>query len=95
LQVEKNGSGEVSAGETYGLAFEFSNTSLSITQTNGNALLSWPFAPAGFELQSTTNLNPPIAWSTVAAAASVDTNASRNVVLIPSTSGNQFFRLQR
>ncbi len=95
LQAEKNGSGEVSPGETYALAFEFSNTSLSVTQTNGNALLTWPLAPAGFQLQSTTSLNPPIAWSTLATPASVDTNADRNVVLIPSMSGNQFFRLQR
>ena len=95
LQVEKNASGNVSLGETYALAFEFSNTALNITPTNGNALVSWPLAPAGFQLQSATDLGPPTAWSNVTAAVSVDTNAYRNVVLIPNTGGNQFFRLER
>ena len=93
LQVEKNSLGQLSAGETYAVAFEFFNVPLSIAETNGNFLISWPLAPAGFQLQSTTNLNSP--WSAVAAPVLVDTNASVNTVTVPLVDGNQFFRLQR
>jgi hypothetical protein len=95
LQVEKNSQGEVSSDESYALAFEFFNVSLSISQTNTNAVISWPLAPAGFQLDSTTNLTPPVAWSPVTEPVSVDTNANQNVVVAPITGGNQFFRLQR
>lgn len=95
LQVEKNPNGEVSRNDTYALAFEFFNLSLTIAETNNNAVISWPITPAGFELESTTNLTPPAVWSAVSAPVTVDTNASLNVVSIPLTGGNQFFRLQR
>ena len=95
LQVEKNAQGQVSASETYGLAFEFFNVPLSITGSNANAVLTWPLAPAGFELQSATNLGQSMIWTTVATPATVDTNANLNVVVVPQTGGNQFFRLQR
>jgi hypothetical protein len=93
LQVEKNAQGQVSADETYALAFEFFNVPLSIVRSNANFVLSWPLAPAGFQLQSTTNLSSP--WSAVAATVLVDTNAYRNVATIPAPTVNQFFRLQR
>jgi hypothetical protein len=95
LEVQKNPNGQVSSGETYALAFEFFNLPLSIAQTNGQVMITWPLAPTGFQLQSATNLNPQIAWSPVTAPVSVDTNANQNVVFVPSTGGNQFFRLQR
>ncbi|HWD94351.1 MAG TPA: S8 family serine peptidase [Verrucomicrobiae bacterium] len=95
LQVQKNSSDEVSTSETYALAFEFFNLNLGITESNANTVITWPLAPAGFQLQSTTNLNPPMAWSPVTNAVMVDTNASQNVVVVPATGFNQFFRLQR
>lgn len=95
LQVEKNPNGEVSRNETYALAFEFFNLSLTIVQTNNSAVISWPITPAGFQLQSNTNLTPPAVWSVVSAPVTVDTNSSLNVVSIPLADGNQFFRLQR
>ncbi len=95
LQVEKNPNGEVSANETYALAFEFFNLSLTITQVDTNAVISWPLVPTGFQLQSTTNLSPPIVWTAVATPPAVDTNASQNVVTVPLNGGNQFFRLRR
>ena len=95
LQVQKNPHGQVSSNETYALVFEFFNLSLSIAQTNTNAVISWPLAPSGFELQAATNLSPPVVWSPVATPASVDTNASEDVVVVPVSSTNQFFRLQR
>jgi hypothetical protein len=95
LQVQKNPHGEVSANETYALAFEFFNLNLSITQSNANAVITWPLAPAGFQFESTTNLTAPIVWSLVTNVVSVDTNASQNVVVVPTSGVNQFFRLKR
>lgn len=95
LQVEKNPNGEVSASETYALAFEFFNLSMAITQVDTNVVISWPLVPTGFQLQSTTNLSPGSVWSAVAAPVSVDTNTSQNVVTVPLDGGNLFFRLQR
>jgi hypothetical protein len=93
LQVQKNPSGQVSAGETYALAFEFFNMNLNIALTNTSAVISWPVAPTGFLLQSTTSLSPT-SWSTVSASVSVDTDSSQNTVSVPLGSANQFFRLR-
>jgi hypothetical protein len=95
LQVQKNPHGQVSSSETYALAFEFFNLALSISQTNSNVAITWPLAPTGFQLESTASINPPVTWSPVTAPALVDTNASQNVVVLPATGANQFFRLQR
>ena len=95
LQVGKNGSGEVSTNETYALAFEFFNISLTISQTDTNAVLTWPIAPTGFQLESATNLTSPITWTAVTNLVSVNTNLNQNVVSVPLAGGNQFFRLQR
>jgi hypothetical protein len=95
LQVQKNSSDQVSANETYALAFEFFQLDLSISQSNANAIITWPLAPAGFQLESTTSLNPPITWSPVTNTVTADTNANQNVVVVPTTGANQFFRLQR
>jgi hypothetical protein len=95
LQVLKNAQSQVSPGETYALAFEFFTMPLSITQSNGNAVISWPLAPAGFQLQSTGGITPPMTWSPVANAVAVDTNANVNAVTVPITGTNEFFRLQR
>jgi hypothetical protein len=95
LQVEKDPTGEVTANETYALAFEFFNLPLAITQVDTNAVISWPLVPTGFQLQSTTNLTPPGVWSAVAAPVTVNTNTSQNIVTVPINGGNLFFRLQR
>jgi hypothetical protein len=95
LQVLKNAQSQVSLAETYALAFEFFTLPLSIAQSNGNVVISWPLAPTGFQLQSTASITPPVTWSPVANAVAVDTNANVNVVTVPITVTNQFFRLQR
>lgn len=95
LQVQKNPHGEVSSSETYALAFEFFNLSLSIVQSNANVIISWPLAPAGFQLESGPSITPPVTWTPVTSAVTVDTNAHINVVTLPITATNQFFRLQR
>ncbi len=94
LQVQKKTSALITASETYALAFEFFNLQLSITPTNNNSVrISWPISPAGFTLRSTTNLTPPVSWTTVNSPVSVVN--SQNVVFLPATGGRQFLRLQR
>jgi len=68
---------------------------LSAAQSNNNVVISWPLAPTGFELQSSTNITLATVWTTVTTPVTVDTNANRNVVVVPENGGNQFFQLQR
>ena len=95
LQVLKKGSGQVSSGEAYGLAFEIFNLDLSVSIAGTNTLVSWPAAPTGFRLMSASSLTPPISWTPVSASISVDTNASLNIVSLPIDATNEYFRLQR
>lgn len=92
LQVLKH-SVDVSANEDYALAFEFFETPLTIHSTASAIELTWPIYPAGFRLQSTTNLNDPLAWS--ALNSSVVLTNEQNRVLVNPISGNHFFRLIR
>ena len=94
LQVLKRGSGQASGGETYALAFEFFCMKLKIALSNGNAILTWTNAPAGFHLTGTTNLNPPATWTTNLNPSSAVMSNNQNVITIPITGANQFFRLQ-
>lgn len=92
LQVQKNPTGQVSASESYALAFEFFNLQLHIVKTNGNVAISWPIAPSGFTLQYASLLTSPTSWSPVSATPSISND--QNVVLLPATGSAQFFRLQ-
>jgi hypothetical protein len=70
LQVLKKGSaGQISQSETYALAFEMFTMPLSVRLTNGQTVISWPVAPTGFQLESATNLAPPVTWGSVTNAA--------------------------
>ncbi|MEO7299906.1 MAG: hypothetical protein ABI042_15165 [Verrucomicrobiota bacterium] len=92
LQVWKPGGSNLLKGtEVYALAFTSYALSLNITKSGPNVVISWPLAPAGFRLQSTPNLNPPIAWSEVTNTVVV-TN-SQNQVMFPASNSAQFFRL--
>ena len=94
LQVVKRGSAtQVSQSETYALAFEMFCVKLNLAVTNGNLALSWTNSPTGFRLVSAASLNPPAPWATVGNAV-VMTNGL-NLVSVPITGTNQFFRLQR
>src|SRR6185437_8244960 len=96
LQVQKNPNGEVSPSETYALAFEFFNIALTVRQTNNNNLvISWPLAPQGFKLASSSSINPSATWAPVTSPVTADTSANRDVVTVPMTGAVQFFRLQR
>ena len=91
LQVWKAGGTYVSAGESYALAWTFTSTPLAISTSGANIDLSWPVYPAGFVVESSTNLSPPIVWSTNLAAPIFTNN--QNVVSIAPADAAQFFRL--
>ncbi|MEO5803674.1 MAG: S8 family serine peptidase [Verrucomicrobiota bacterium] len=94
LQVlKKGGEGTILNNETYALAFETFALSLSISRTGTNVVLTWPIAPTGFTLQSSTNLNSLVSWMAVTNAPVMTTNQN-NIVLGAATSA-QFFRLVR
>lgn len=92
LQVQKSGATQVSASESYALAFEFFDVSLSIVRSGTNLIVSWPMAPAGFEVYSTPSLESAV-WSPVNVPATFSNG--RNAVTLPISAGSQFFRLQR
>jgi hypothetical protein len=67
--------------------------SLSIAQSDGNFLLSWPATNAdGFTLYTTTNLDAG-SWSV--ATALTQTNAGQIIVTQSPDTSSRFFRLQR
>ncbi|HUZ06879.1 MAG TPA: S8 family serine peptidase [Candidatus Paceibacterota bacterium] len=95
LQVLKNGGTDtVSDAETYALAWEFFSEPLQIAQVETNAALSWPVYPAGFTLESATNLASPAVWTTNNIPPPVVTN-NQNYILLDETNVNRFFRLRR
>ena len=72
-----------------------SGVSLSLTRKSFTQItLSWPSAAAGFALQSTASLAPPIIWSAVTNAVS-DNNTTRSCT-VPTGAGDcRLFRLAR
>ncbi len=60
---------------------------ISIGQSGGNLVLSWPASSVGFTLQATPSLTPPVTWTNVP-----DTSGT-NTIQIPIGSGTSFFRL--
>ena len=93
LQVLKNGgTNVVSDSETYAIAFAFVPTQLTLSRAGTNAILTWPVYPAGFCLESTTNLAAPV-WSTNNLSAAV--TGSTNTLQLPMTNAPQFFRLRQ
>jgi hypothetical protein len=66
---------------------------LNVAQSDTNVVLAWPVYPDGFVVETTTNLAPPIVWSTLNATPTVINN--QNQVMLNTTNASQFFRLQR
>jgi hypothetical protein len=93
LQVFKNGgTNVVSDAEAYALAFEFYSQTLSVSLAGTNILLSWPVYPAGFAVETATNL-APASWLALTNAAVIVTN-QQNWLLLNPTNPGQFFRLR-
>jgi hypothetical protein len=93
LQVWKAGGSFVSSSETYALAFEFFSLPLGIVRSGTNVVLQWPIYPAGFVLESATNLNPPVSWNTNGPVPGVTNN--QNSAVVGVTNISQFFQLWR
>lgn len=64
---------------------------LSIQVQGTNTTLSWPESAAGWQLLSTTNLVPPVAWEAWTSLKS--TNAGVISIWLTPTNNNRFFRL--
>jgi hypothetical protein len=95
LQVWKAGgnAGIVSAAEPYALAWEFVQPPVLKLVEGTNATLSWPVYPAGYVVETETNLQSG-AWATNGVLSIAVTNGT-NQVQFPGTNGSQFFRLRR
>jgi hypothetical protein len=65
-----------------------------VVNSGTTVALKWPIYPAGFVIQSTTNLAPPAAWNNLSNLVATVTN-DQNYVVLNATNCNQFFRLQR
>jgi hypothetical protein len=81
----------VSAAESYALAWQFVSPALAITSTGANTAITWPVYPAGFLVQTATNLISP-GWNTNNLPVAVITNG-QNYLLLNATNAAQFFRL--
>ncbi len=66
---------------------------LTITLSGTGVVLTWPTNVVGFTLQSTTNLVPPLAWSTNSPAPVVV--GGWNTITNPISGPQQFFRLSQ
>lgn len=93
LQVWKKGGITEFGSETYALAFEIFSMPLQIARVGNQVEITWPIAPTGFRLQSTSDLNTPVSWSDVANAP-VMANG-QNQVILDAASDTRFFRLIR
>ncbi len=82
----------VSSSETYALTWAWVAPALSFSQTATNTTLTWPWYPAGFDAETTTNLQAP-AWSEAGLPPPTLTNGCYQINL-PESSGSQFFRLK-
>ena len=71
-------------------AYVFPN--LEINTTVSNISLSWPAWAAPLGLYSSTNLNPPVDWVLVTNSTGLSNN--QNILQLPLTGQNNFFKLQ-
>jgi hypothetical protein len=95
LQVWKAGGiGMVNSTEPYALAWEFLSPTLAVTNDGTNTALTFPIYPAGFVVETTTNLSSPVNWSTNDLPQAIFTN-NQNYILLDATNSAQFFHLRR
>jgi hypothetical protein len=87
----RNSGGTVDIG-----AYEYQWPQLTLTPSDANVILTWPtnnlgYDYTGFTVQSTTNLIPPLVWTTNAPAPVVING--QNTVTNPITGNQMYFRL--
>ena len=81
----------ISAGFDHSLAIVGPPPALSISLTTTNVLVSWPGATAGYRVEVTGSLSPPVKWNPVTTMANLIGN--RYELTLPIANGAQFFRL--
>jgi hypothetical protein len=64
---------------------------LTITRSGVNVLLTWPTNAPGFTVESATNLNSPVTWTSNSTSPVVVNG--QNTITNPITGAKQFFRL--
>jgi len=77
-------------GAKYGILFG-SVPAISVTQSAGNVVLSWPTSDIAFTLKSTPTLSPT-AWTTVTNTPVI--SGDTNTVTLPASANQMFYRLQ-
>jgi hypothetical protein len=92
LQVlKKGGFGTTSNNESYALSFEFFSLPLTVERVATNIVISWPMAPTGFHVESTSSLGVPISWVALTNAAVVTNNW--NQITLEAGGAAKYFRL--
>jgi uncharacterized delta-60 repeat protein len=66
--------------------------SLKIAPSSASVIVSWPATGLNLQLQESTDLSLPNSWSPVGQAAV--TNAGQISMIVPTTAGQKFFRLE-
>ena len=66
---------------------------MTIARVGGGVAISWP-ADANYDLQSTTNLNPPSVWTKVTNGVP-SLVGGQTTVVVPIGPGNRYFRLHQ
>lgn len=85
---------EIQASDLLGPTQTLSSAAtLTASLSGGNTVLSWPLANAGFSVQASSNLASPN-WVTLTNAPVLGVNTNWQIV-VPTTGGQQFFRLWR
>jgi uncharacterized repeat protein (TIGR03803 family) len=80
-------------GTVFSLSLPASAPQLTIIPSAASVILTWPTNAAGFTLQSTTNLLPPAAWTTVSPDPVVVNG--QNTVTNLISGAQQFYRLSQ
>jgi len=68
------------------------SVALRIVRSNSSVIVSWPTGALSFQLQESTNLTLPNAWSPVTDSAV--TNGAQISVTVPTSAERKFFRLK-
>jgi uncharacterized repeat protein (TIGR03803 family) len=89
------GTAEAGGNWGYGTVFRLalSPPALTITRAGNNVLLKWPASPGGFNLQTATNLVPPVTWVTNSSAPAFVNGL--NTVTNLNIGSQRYFRLQQ
>jgi len=58
-----------------------------------NMVVSWPASFSG-QLEWTSDLNPPVAWTLLSPQPPIVQVGGRNTMTLPTTAANRFYRLR-